>query len=71
MTVDQFVTVVGALTALVAAVGAVFVQVRQTHELVNHRMTELLDVTKQSALAQGALAERREPGQNPGSGTST
>ena len=49
----------GAAVALViAAVGAVYMQARQTHELVNSRMTQLLELTQRSAMAQGELAAR-------------
>jgi hypothetical protein len=56
MTVEQFVSIMTALTALIAAVGAVFIQVRATHVAVNSRMTELLDLTRSAGHAEGALA---------------
>lgn len=59
MTVEQFVAILGAITALIVAVGAVFAQVRQTHQLVNSRMTELLAVAKQASHAEGVLDERQ------------
>jgi len=55
MSVEQFVTIIGALTALIVAVTAALVQLRQTHELVNSRMTELLEVTRGAARAEGKL----------------
>ncbi len=58
MTPEQLVAVIGAITALVAALGAVFVQLRQTHALINSRMTELLETTKMAAQAKGELAGR-------------
>lgn len=56
-------------TALISAVGALVVaaagllggvlallqQAKETHTLVNSRMTELLDITKSAALARGRL----------------
>jgi len=55
MSPEQFVAILGALTALIAAVAAALVQVRATHALVNSRMTQLLALTQQASLAQGKL----------------
>jgi hypothetical protein len=55
MSPEQFVAVLGAVTALVIAVSGVFIQVRQTHQLVNSRMTQLVNLTRDSSLAQGKL----------------
>lgn len=47
-----------AVTALVAALVAIYVQLRQTHSIVNSRMTELVEATRQAASAQGELLGR-------------
>jgi len=71
MSPEQLVAVLTAITALIAAVGAVYVQVRQTHKLINSRMTELLELTKSSAHAEGViegqqpLRYRKEPSDHP------
>lgn len=49
--------VVAIFTQLVVLIG-IFYQVRQTHKLVNSRMTELVDLTRKSALAEGKEEER-------------
>lgn len=56
MTPEQLVAVLGAITALIVAVGAVYVQVLRTHQLVNGRMNELLEATRSSAHAEGVIA---------------
>lgn len=61
LTPEQFVTVLGAITALIVALTALFVQLRKTHELVNGRMTELLKITKEAGVAQGKLAGPDSP----------
>lgn len=61
MTVDQFIAVLGALGTLLAAVTACFIQVRQVHALVNSRMTELLELTRHSAVADTKLAAPVSP----------
>jgi hypothetical protein len=48
-----------AVTALVGALVAIYVQLRQTHSIVNSRMTELVEATRQAASAQGELVGRR------------
>ncbi len=58
MTPEQFVAVLGAVTALVVALGAIFVQLRQTHTIINSRMTELIETTRQAAQSKGELAGR-------------
>lgn len=55
MTPEQGVALLGALTALVAALGAILVQLRQTHQLVNSRLTQLLELTERSSSAEGVL----------------
>lgn len=56
MTPEQLVAVLGAITALIVAVGAVYVQVLRTHQLVNGRMNELLEATRSSAHAEGVIS---------------
>ena len=58
MTVEQFIAILAALTALSTAVGVAIAQLRQTHNLVNSRMSELLAITRAAAHAQGVLDER-------------
>lgn len=55
MTPEQFVAIIGALTALIIAVTAAWVQLRATHQLVNGRMQELLQLTRDSSKAEGKL----------------
>jgi hypothetical protein len=59
VTSDDWVKIIGALAGGSVLVISAFVRlelaVRDTHRLVNSRMTELLDITKASALAQGKL----------------
>jgi hypothetical protein len=58
MSAAELTAVLGALTALVVAVGALLVQVRQLHGLVNSRMGELLMLTRRAALAEGKLTTK-------------
>lgn len=58
MTVEQFDSLLGAITALIVAVTACYVQLRQTHKLVNSRMTELVEATRASAQLKGELEGR-------------
>lgn len=58
MTVEAITALVVAITGLIAALGAVFVQLRQTHTLINSRMTQLLDETRSAAQARGELTGR-------------
>jgi hypothetical protein len=61
MTADDWVKVIGAIGSasvlIIGALGAVYLQVRKTHQLVNSRMTELLDLTRKSSLAEGKLEQ--------------
>jgi hypothetical protein len=66
MTPEQFTALIVALTGLIAAVGAVWAQLRQTHKLMNGRMTELLDATKLSGQATGELLGRDFRPSSPG-----
>jgi hypothetical protein len=49
-----------AVVALLGALGALYVQLRRTHQLVNSRMDELLELTRLSSRAEGRR-ERDEP----------
>jgi hypothetical protein len=55
VTTQEFVTIMGALTALIVAVTALVVQVVAYHRVVNSRMTELLELTAKSSRAEGLL----------------
>ena len=59
------VAIIGALTALVIAVTRLNSRVQETHELVNSRMTELLELTRASSLAEGKLNAADKPLRNP------
>lgn len=65
LTPEQFVAVLGAITALVVALTAVFAQLRRTHMMVNGRLTELLKLTHDAALAKGKLAGSNAPPSPP------
>lgn len=58
VTPEQASALIVALTGLVAALGVIIVQLRQTHNLVNSRMTQLVDTTKLAAHKDGELAGR-------------
>jgi outer membrane lipopolysaccharide assembly protein LptE/RlpB len=58
MTPDQFTALLVALTGLIGAVTACYVQLRQTHELQNGRMSELIAVVRAAASKEGELAGR-------------
>jgi len=47
-----------AVTGLIGALGALFVQLRQLHGLVNGRMTQLLEQTKIASASAGELVGR-------------
>lgn len=52
---------IGSFTAiLVAAIGLIVARINQVHNLVNSRMTELLDLTRSSAKAEGRVDEQHE-----------
>lgn len=58
MSPEQATALIVALTGLVAAMGVILVQLRQTHQLINSRMTELVETTKLAAQKSGELAGR-------------
>lgn len=58
MTPEQATALIVAVTGLVGALGVVFAQLRQTHKLINSRMTELIETTKLASLKTGELEGR-------------
>jgi hypothetical protein len=58
VTPEQFIAILTALATLIAAVTACLIQLRQTHELTNSRMTQLLAAVTAAAQMQGELAGR-------------
>ena len=58
MTTPEFTALIVALTSLIGALGAIYKQTRETHALVNSRMTELLATTKLAAQSSGELKGR-------------
>jgi len=65
MTPEQLVAILGAITALVVAVGAVFREIHQLKVHINSRMDQLIDLTATSSRAEGMLAEQRRVGDIP------
>jgi len=59
MSADDWVKIIGAAAAfmsvVIGALGAVYLQVRRTHTLVNSRMDQLLELTQTSGIARGRL----------------
>ena len=55
MSPEQLVAVVGALATIAIALVRLYGEIRSVHHLVNSRMTELLDLTRKAARAQGVL----------------
>jgi len=52
---EQLVTVFGALATMTVAIVRLWIELRAVHGLINSRMTELLELTRKAARAQGAL----------------
>ena len=65
MTPEQLVAVLGAITALVVAFGAIFRELRSLKTHVNSRMDQLIDLTATSSKAEGVLQERESVGHSP------
>ena len=61
----ELTALIGGLTALVIAVGALLVQIGRLHTLVNSRMTELLDLTRQAAFSAGQADTATDTGKSP------
>lgn len=61
MSANDWIAIIGAVASgvvlIIGALGVLFMQMRQTHNLVNHRMDELLALTQTSARAAGVLQE--------------
>jgi hypothetical protein len=55
VTPEQATALIIAISGLIGALGAVFAQLRQTHGLINSRMTELIDTTKLAAQLSGQI----------------
>jgi hypothetical protein len=55
---EQLLALMGIVTSVLGLLVKVWFEVRSVHHLVNSRMTELLALTKESASAAGALAQR-------------
>lgn len=58
MTPEQFVAIIGSLTALIVAVGAAIVQIVQLRAKVDGRLSELLAITRAGARTEGELVGR-------------
>jgi hypothetical protein len=69
MSADDLVKIIGAIAGAVVivlgAIGACYARVMQLHQSVNGRMTQLLELTKQSSVAQGHLEEKQAAGRTP------
>ncbi len=65
MSPEQFTALIVALTGLVTALSAIFVQLRQTHGLINSRMTQLLAETKLAARLGGQSEGRDQERATP------
>lgn len=69
MTPEQATALIVAISGLIGALGVVFAQLRQTHALINSRMTELIDTTKLAAQLggqkEGVESERARLGAIP------
>lgn len=61
----QIVTLIAAIMGLLKA-GRAVAAVQEVHVLMNSRLTELLDVTRKSALAEGRKAEKDNPSDGQG-----
>lgn len=58
MTTEQLVAVLGAITALVIAVGAVMQQLLALRKQIDGRMGEMLELTRLAATREGELQGR-------------
>lgn len=58
MTPEQFIAIIGACTALVAAIGGLVLQVRALNQHLNGRMEELLTEARSASLKEGELSGR-------------
>jgi hypothetical protein len=64
VTSQDWVAIIGAIAAgfvlVLTAVGALYQRIHQYQERVDGRMTELLDLTRQSSRAEGRLERPRK-----------
>ena len=58
MTPEQLTALIIAITGLIGAFGVVIAQLRATHQLINSRMTELVESTKLASKREGELVGR-------------
>jgi uncharacterized membrane protein YhaH (DUF805 family) len=65
VSVDQFASLTIALVGLASLLLKVWLEVRRVHQLVNSRMTELLELTRSTAKAAGVLEGESQPSQRP------
>jgi hypothetical protein len=56
------VALIGLMAAAIGGLVRVWIEIRSIHTLVNSRMTELLELTRQSSHALGVLDEREHLG---------
>jgi hypothetical protein len=59
----QLAAIAAASTVFVACCGIVVAKINQVHNLVNSRMTELLEITKKASLAEGLKQGQESPHQ--------
>lgn len=60
MSVEQTIALLGAVTALLVALGAILQQIIALRHEINGRVTQLLELTQQQAHAAGHLAAHEE-----------
>lgn len=58
MTTEQFVAILGGLTALVIAIAQVIRELRTNREMLNGRLSEMLTEARTAALKEGELRGR-------------
>lgn len=58
MSPEQYVALLGAITALLVAIGAVIRELHTTRQLLDGKLSELLTSAQQSALKEGELRGR-------------
>jgi hypothetical protein len=68
MSAQEAAALITAFALLLGALGGILAQLRQTHGLVNSRMTELVELTKRASLAEGRLAQKADDSAQDGSG---
>jgi len=57
----ELAAVLTATAALVVAVTRLWIAIREVHDLVNSRMTELLELTRKASRAEGVEDSRLHP----------